>query len=1131
MTERTVCLVQALPQANLFFSVTAVAQRRAVCTQRMSSQLASQLKALAAASATTSATSSSSSAVRHPSILFNATIAADTSIDEIYHLSINGLTQLAALNPALQPFASSLFHPATLTLDRAAQKPDVQAQLDKSITSFLGRLSPFFLHPAAAQALEWLVRRYEVHRYNVAVLVEQLLCWHQSDLFRRLLTLLKLPANHFLLSVQAADVTVDRHTIVTAARLDAAVWETIARVTKAQPHNAQLGLYVTVGIELLSSQAASDQLLIATVPHLLHGLSLATHHNLNYHAASLILLVSVCDAHVLDPDVVRALLSALTAPLSRDTSAFSSTLHTLAAVVSSQRVERLEADVVAALVHAKGVVAAMFEVMKTREGELLLRTVLLSMARELVETAASQAGSALLSPSLTATAAPTPTSPALAPLSTHTPVDGSATAAAVGRTRASFSELLAFVRQVLASLSPSSTLLASTLLNELFDQSITAAHRNGNQLPVRLVTALREVMSSIEESVGRHVVDEWIKQRKDSRTERETRRDLSDWTVDGRGQDDETATAKKRKTQDGTSGSTGEAEGEESEEEVAEERRERKRRRSRNRRSVLQLGQSDAAIASHLLAHVTKGTRHAFSIVREGDSGEDGAVRLSVWQSVWSEDEDERKKGLSALQKLHKTSTERGNDGQRQQFSTDQVESIVDDTFSSDNPTLVQHLLSLTSLLLSLPSDSLSSMLLRLMDRHTTTLAADATGTGSLGVAHRKEQQRASRAILAATYTFVTATLLPAHPQLLPSFLPYYLEHAMINKATVKLNSHVRTSLSSLHRLSPLLLHLPSTVQSLSGSGDGASVEDDNQRLVELMSKNVIKDNSSGQQLLQLLLDVMDGAQGRGVLAAGLVLNLVFELRSEKGAVAAKRVKGKGAADESDLRHLRRFFTSISQHLQRPFATTVADASAAQPPASYFSALPTALPAFLRYLLDRLIVTLPPLSTASSMDVDWSSAAAQLVHDVFVFLLSALSPATASLYHTHVAHLLSRHLSSSSAQLDLISRCILPSPASSTPLLVSVRAVQLLSSLLSAASVDSSVVLSAVPLALCAMGHWSRSVRHAAAGLMQTIEAALRTVEKANSKVSLCVFLTTCQSLPERRMMLECIDDLLDFKA
>ena len=1073
----------------------------------MASQLASQLKALAAASATTSGTtSSSSSAVRHPSLLFNTTIASDTSIDEIYHLSVNGLTQLASLNPALQPFASSLFHPATLSLDRAAQKPDVQAQLDKSITSFLTRVAPYFLHPPTAQALEWLVRRYEVHRYNAGVIVEQLLCWHQSELFRRLLTLLKLPANHFLLSVQAAGVTVDRHTIVTAARLDAGVWEMIARVTRAQPHNAQLGLYVTVGIELLSSQKASDVLLTASIPHLLHGLSLATHHSLNYHAATLMLLVSLCDAHVLDGEVVRALLTALTAPLSRDTSALSSTLQTLAAVVSCQRVERLETDVVTVLVHGKGVVAALSEPTKTREGELLLRTVLLSVGRELVEAAVGQAGSVLLSPTLSATAAPTPTSPALVPLITSTPADNNATAAAAvtARTRASFTELLTFLRQVMASLSPSSASLASTLLTELFDRSIAAARRSNKQLPARLVTALREVVEAVEESVGRPVVDEWIKQRKDNRTERETRRDLTDWTAGGHAKDDEMVAAKKRKTHDGASGSAAEAEAEVSEDEVTDERKERKRRRSRNRRSVLQLGRSEAAVGSHILAHVTKGTRHAFSIARGGESGEDGAVRLSVWQSVWSEDEDERRKGLSSLQKLQKAWIDTDSEGgkQRPQFSVEQVESIIDDTLSSDNPALVQHLLSLTSLLLSLPSDSLSPMLLRLMDRHTTALAADLAGTGSLGVAHREQQQRISRTILAAAFTFLTNHFLPAHPQLLPSFLPFHLEHAMINKSTAKFNSHVRSLLSSLHRLSPLLLHLPSTVQSQTNGGDATGVEDDNQRLVELMSKNVIKDNSSGQQLLQQLLDVMDGAEGRGILAAGLVLNLAFELRSEKGGTAhTKRGKEKGGAADSDIGHLRHFFTAISCHLHRLSSTATAGASDSQSPASYFSASPTSLPAFLRYLLDRLIVTLPPLSTSGQVDADWSSAGAQLISDVFVFLLSAPSPAALS-YHTHTAHLLSRHLPSSAAQLDLIVRCILPSPHSSTPLLVSVRAVQLLSSLLSANSADSSIVLSAVPLALCTMGHWSRSVRHAAVGLIQAMEAVLQPADKTNSKVS-----------------------------
>ena len=1069
----------------------------------MSSQLASALKALAAASSTSSATASSSnSTVRHPSLLFTPTVAADTSVDSIYQLACSGLTQLSALQPSLQPFASSLFHPATLQLDRAAQKADVQAQLDKSITSFLTRLSPHFLHPAAAQALEWLVRRYEVQRYNSAVVVEQLLCWHQSDLFRRLLQLLKLPPNHFLLRVQTAGVTVDRRTIVSAARLDAAVWETIARTTRAQPHAAQLGLYVTVGVELLSSPVAGEQLLTASIPHLLHGLNLSAHHSLNYHAATLMLLVSVCEAHVLDSEVVRVLLTQLTAPLARDTSALSSTLHTLAAVTRSQRVERLEAEVVAALVHAKGTVAAMSELSTAREGELLLRTLLLSIARDLVDAAVSALSSALLSPQLTAAATPASTTAALTPLAASTS-DASTTAVNTAtRAAVSFADLLAALRQLLAALTPASVPLASALLTELFELTIAAAARTSSQLPVRLVTALREVVDSLEQSVGRAAVDEWVQQRKRGRSERETRRDLTDWTTSGHEDDAATVAAKRRKTQDSASTNTAEAEAEESEDEVAGERKERKRRRSRHRRTVLQLGQSEAAIGTHLLAHVTKGTRHAFTIARDGESGEDGAARLSVWQCVWSEEEDERKKGLSALQKLQRqASADKGGvEGERRVlFSAEQVESVVDDTLESDRPSLVQHLLSLTSLLLSLPSDTLSPILLRLLDRHTTTLAADAAGTGALGVAHRKEQQRASRSVLVAAFHFLSASFLPAHSHLLPAFLPFYLEHAMSHRSTARFNSTVRSHLSSLHRLSPLLLHLPSSVHSAQANGDSAepSVEDDNQRLVELMAKNVIKDRSSAQ--LHALLDVMDGAHERGVLAAGLVLNLAFELRSEKAGAHANR-KAKAAADDGELPHLRRFFTAVSRHLQRLSSTTGADSTAAQPPASYFSALPTALPAFLRYLLDRLILTLPPLSTTDTAAVEWSSTAAQLVHDVFVFLLSAPSTAAASPYNAHIAHLLARHLPSPALQLDLVVRCVLPPPPSSTPLLASVRAVQLLSSLLSAASAAPSVVLAAVPLQLCAMGHSSRAVRQAAVGLAQAMQAALQTADKADTK-------------------------------
>jgi hypothetical protein len=74
--------------------------------------------------------------------------------------AIAGCAQLAALDARFQPFGHTLFSEATLDFDRSSQPPDAVAKLDASIAAFLRPLQDHFLHPAAFQALEYLVRRY-----------------------------------------------------------------------------------------------------------------------------------------------------------------------------------------------------------------------------------------------------------------------------------------------------------------------------------------------------------------------------------------------------------------------------------------------------------------------------------------------------------------------------------------------------------------------------------------------------------------------------------------------------------------------------------------------------------------------------------------------------------------------------------------------------------------------------------------------------------------------------------------------------------------------------------------------------------------------------------------------------------
>lgn len=63
------------------------------------------------------------------------------------------------IDPAFSEFQETLFNQASLTLERSVQSKEVNKKLDKSISLFLTRLSPYFLLKPALKCIEWLIHR------------------------------------------------------------------------------------------------------------------------------------------------------------------------------------------------------------------------------------------------------------------------------------------------------------------------------------------------------------------------------------------------------------------------------------------------------------------------------------------------------------------------------------------------------------------------------------------------------------------------------------------------------------------------------------------------------------------------------------------------------------------------------------------------------------------------------------------------------------------------------------------------------------------------------------------------------------------------------------------------------------
>lgn len=80
----------------------------------------------------------------------------------LFDTGINGLQELQLIDPVFVKFENNLFHDSSITLERMVQAKDVNEQLNRNISEFLTRLSPYFLLKPAHKTLEWLIHRYSM---------------------------------------------------------------------------------------------------------------------------------------------------------------------------------------------------------------------------------------------------------------------------------------------------------------------------------------------------------------------------------------------------------------------------------------------------------------------------------------------------------------------------------------------------------------------------------------------------------------------------------------------------------------------------------------------------------------------------------------------------------------------------------------------------------------------------------------------------------------------------------------------------------------------------------------------------------------------------------------------------------
>ena len=290
------------------------ALRQARGKSKMSS-LAKQLKQLQIPGSLPSTATAKVS--KRVSLLFDSKEAADVDNETVYSIGLNGLEELKVIEPAFSTFDNSLFGDTSKSLERALQSKDVNEKLDKHISKFLQYLSPYFLLKPAHKVLEWLIRRFQIHVYNVDSLVTCILPYHETNLFARVLQLLSIKDSsskwNWLRPIQKAGVPLSKTAFLQHCISDPAFFTLICEMVRegikleVPPSSLRVlfTFYTSTVVGVLDMMPnVTEKFITQLLPHLLEGLKSDLPEMV---ASSYMITAQLCSRCSMEENLVKSL--------------------------------------------------------------------------------------------------------------------------------------------------------------------------------------------------------------------------------------------------------------------------------------------------------------------------------------------------------------------------------------------------------------------------------------------------------------------------------------------------------------------------------------------------------------------------------------------------------------------------------------------------------------------------------------------------------------------------------------------------------------------------------------------------------------------------------------------------------
>ncbi|ETN46296.1 uncharacterized protein HMPREF1541_00480 [Cyphellophora europaea CBS 101466] len=155
------------------------------------------------------------------SLIFERSVAVKQDWDTLYQLCLEAFQELCTLDARFRDFERSLFSRQSKDQDREQLNKAQNEDLDNVIEVCLQTLGSRLTLRPGVRALEWLIRRFRIHVYNIRSLLLTALPHHEHPLFQNVLSLISpdrlVDEWKFLRPYHKNAVTLPRHAVVYAA--------------------------------------------------------------------------------------------------------------------------------------------------------------------------------------------------------------------------------------------------------------------------------------------------------------------------------------------------------------------------------------------------------------------------------------------------------------------------------------------------------------------------------------------------------------------------------------------------------------------------------------------------------------------------------------------------------------------------------------------------------------------------------------------------------------------------------------------------------------------------------------------------------------------------------------------------